>query len=355
MSLEADFIEFLANDLAAQSLDEDGDKEKRPDFLWRDQLLIELKSLQTSPQPKVEKTLEPERNSPEWPLAFGMMNPKHFEGTQIQERNKKKLVNAIQKAVRGGLQTANKQIMNYCKTHNKRYGSVVVFLNETLAEHTPEMVMHAVQRELKSGESSGRTNYDGIGSIVYLSEKHFVGLNRRPFAAYYIGHMLNPDVNTASQAETQQVLDAWCKRSSSPPLTVYKGDGTLDNGIIEIVPDNISLSDSWKIEYRKSRSMKGCTKKRLTIEFCKCMMLGSLAGIKGAPRANDQSALMRVMKPFTEVMEELAIRGEDMKTIVPTRSIQKKAIRELRLNIIEQQWLKKNFVFHANGEVHSAR
>lgn len=353
VDLESDFNDFLKNQLGALSLDEEGDKEKRPDFLWREKLLIEIKTLKISPQAKVERIFEAERVTDDWPLAFGTMNAKHLEGSEIYKRNSKRLLKAVQSTIRDHLKKANKQIREYCEVRQKNFGSVVIILNEDLSEYTPEVVVNAVERELRSAETQGRTGYDSLDSVVYISEKHYIGIPRAPFAAYFIGHLLNSKESQLSQSDTVQLLDDWGKRSSAQPLSVFPGDGKLSSGEIEVLAERIPRHEIWRIEYRKTRGMRGYSKKRLTIEFCKIFMLQTLAGVKGAPRVNMPNALFETMQPFANVLEELSIRGVDMETIVPTRSVQKKAIRELLLTAEERSWLERNFIFHANGQVHT--
>ncbi|MBU3260673.1 hypothetical protein KPG71_11660 [Roseovarius sp. PS-C2] len=344
-----DFADFVLNDFGAKSLDLEGDVERRPDFI-RDSLLIELKSLEVSPQDKIETLFEPDKQSPDWPIAYGMLNEKHFKNSEILKQRERQLRNKIQKSVRDHMKKANKQIRDYGAIHLHQYSGILVLLNEDIFELSPEMVMHAVQTELKSSEQEERTPYDSINAVVYITEAHYFPISTPPFAANYLSELLVGETEPSFSLGAE-LIDAWARRSSSPALEVFRGDGTQGTGQINIVPEKMAKSDLWRHEYRKAPHLASYSRKKLAMLFCKHMMLSLLTMHKNSP-GHCKRDLQGEMRRFTEVLEEMTRQGLDMREITLTNSVQRRSLAQLNATDEEKAWLRANFVFRAEGNTY---
>lgn len=348
-SLSADFNDFITTDFGAKSLDLEGDNERRPDYI-RGSLLIEMKSLEVSPQDKVEALLEPDRSKSEWPMAFGMLNEKHFEKSDIFKSKERELRKKNQKSVRDHVKKANKQIRDYGSKNLTDYRGILILLNEDIFELTPEMVCHAVRSEIESGKTPGRTPYDAFDSVIYVSEAHYSPIPHPPYAAYFLTQIL------VNESETDfvigsELLAGWAKRSSSPELSVYRGDGGQGNGLVEIVPDRMPRSDLWRHEYKKAPHLASYSRKKLATLFCELIMLSMLTLHKNSP-GFQRRELLDDMRRFTEVMEEMSRRGLDLREMTPRRPIQERALSQIKISNSERAWLIDNFIFHAEGQTH---
>lgn len=350
-SLVEDFTDFLVNDFSAESLDDKGDVERRPDFR-KGSLLIELKSLEASPKAKIEKLLEPARRSYDWPLVFGKLNHKHLRSSKIFREEEERIRAKIQRSTRDHLKKANKQIGEYGTRHLGSFSGILVILNEENFEFTPEVIMHAMHIELKSGRSAGRTPYHYIDSIIYISEAHFTYIESPPFAAYCISKCLTHDTDSVSKA-SDEIIDGWCRRMSAPELSTYRGDGSFESDRLYIIPEVIPQHELWRHDYRKSCYLSLEDHKSLTTRFCQLIMLSVLYGTTTAPNPPNQTRLQEIMRPFTELLEEFSRRGTDMKSVVPTADIQREALKRLKVDFVERQWLAETFLFHANGSIHA--
>lgn len=116
-SLEQRFKEFLDTIAGVENIDnlnmtqQQKEAKKADYFAENRQLIIELKSLETDTEPKVEKILKPHRSRPEFPVFFGGWEVskvlKHLpDGEEIN----KELHLAITSSLKDIYRKANKQI-----------------------------------------------------------------------------------------------------------------------------------------------------------------------------------------------------------------------------------------------------
>ena len=353
-SLEEDFFDFIQNGLGALSLDLDGDKFSRPDYLLDDDLLIEVKNLEASPSQKISAALTHERTSTNWPLAFGKMGPQHFEKSGILDRNKKELLKKTQSAIRKDLQRANKQFIAHSEREGKRFASVMILLNENHIEYTPDMVGHAIFSEMKSGERAGRTSYSNLDAVIYVTERHYTTLAAPPFAAYTVMQLLNADPHPEIGNYLNKISSGWATRGSSPPITVYGIPKPAPPGIIEIVEPKMAQSELWRLNYRRDPYMKDFSHSQISSAFFANTMKFSLRFIKGAPRAGQGHDPLELQES-TEILEELSLRGTNMLDVIPTPKVLKMALREVRPNRVEEKWLRENFQFTVGSTVYKIK
>ena len=346
-SLFEDFSRFLMDDFQATSLDEYGDAETRPDFR-KNSFLIEIKSLETPPTEKIENLIEPMMDKNDFPFAFGYLSEKHFADHAGFQASYELILKKIQKSVRDHLKKANRQIREYASKNNISSHGIVAFLNEEIIEFPPEIVMHAINSEIKSGKQPSRTGYGAIDSIFYICESHFNFVPNPPYASYPLCHMLNGDF-TPEHAKAATILDLWAKRASSPELLIFRGDGSKGNGAIYIIPDKMKMHELWRHNYRKNRKFCSYSKSKLSILFCQTNMLFLLFCHKSSPgRSNER--LTEYLPFLTEVHEEINLRGLDIRALIPKNNIQKIALSELKITKNEREWIRENFRFQQDRE-----
>ncbi|MBM1219942.1 hypothetical protein JQU17_10180 [Ponticoccus sp. SC2-23] len=343
LDIESDFFDFMKQ-ISAISLDEDGDKDKRPDFAWRDQLLIEVKTLRVNPNQKIEKILEPEKELEDWPIAFGILGNQHFQNTDILARNRAEMRLRIQSAIRNHIGKANKQFLTYQSNFSEKKETLLVLLNEDIKHYQPVMVLDAVRREIASAKNDPqRTPYESTESIIYLTEAHYDVIDRPPFAAYPITQYFNENVDNNTHSSLK-IAKLWSLRGSSPPLSVFRGDGSKTPGTINIIPERMKQSDYWRHEYRKSPYLRSYSHNKLLDEFTRVTILNVLAGVKRSP-SHGKRQLSDNLIPTTHLFEEISLRGIDLRHFVPKSKHIRRTIDRLRLSDEEREWLKSTFKF----------
>ena len=347
ISLFDDFSSFLRNDFLATSLDEDGDKEARPDFR-KGSLLIEIKTLEIPPTEKIEKIIEPMRELSDFPFAYGKLNEKHFVDHTGFHDSQGEILKKIQKSVRDHLKKANRQIREYASSNGITGHGIVIFLNEKIPEFNPEAIMHAIKSEIKSGSQPGRTGFESVNSVLYISEKHFFCVPQPPFAAYSLFHFQNSEVSQ-EQTEGERILELWAKRASSPNLEVYYGDGSKANGEIYIIPEKMKKYELWQHNYRKNRKFCSYNKSKLAVLFCQVNMRSLLCFHKNTA-GKSQESLNEWSCFATEVLEEINLRGLDLRSLMPKKKTQRLALDGLKISSTEREWLRNNFKFQIDGE-----
>lgn len=351
-SLEKDFFEFLVTKLGAVSLDEDGDKETRPDFQLPDGTLVEIKLLETPPSEKLNKHLEPLRNTEKFPFFAGTADLKNFKDHPAYEENKRELKNKLTRTIRRAFSKANFQHKNYCTAHNIEPSRITVFLNDDINEYSHSVVMQAIHSEIESSKQTSRTPIKETDAVLFISEAHFVQIAAPPYAAYQVS-VIDLLKKKHAVAKTREIAQEWCKLSLGEDLCVYKGRLSGENNFVNVLPQKISESDSWYLEYNRNPYLQSYSRPALAILYTKLLMLQFLGMSPDSPKEISKDLVSESFRILAHYISELNARGIELHKIVPTGNVQRKALRELRLPKRSEAWLKANFVFHVGGEVYT--
>lgn len=223
-SLEDRFITFLSQLDNAENIDDTFSESelsngKRADFLLDGRrYVIEIKSLETDPEYKVEERLKPYRERRDFPIVYGEVGLNRVLSVMSDgQKINKKIVHAITRQVQSALEKADDQIEATKKALSlKEACGVVVILNEKVSILSPELLVHTVNNMLLK-KRNGDWRYKSIAYVWILSEKHCL---ITPGKTKYIPLILieGPNATSYHQALTylQQLQKRWAEFMGVP-------------------------------------------------------------------------------------------------------------------------------------------
>jgi hypothetical protein len=316
--LQAAFEHLVRDCLKGRVLDDQKDKEaaagRFPDFAcFRDLVLIEMKHLESDQSARINAVLDEKTDPDEKPLFFGSRDGKVVldklsNGVEIQ----RELGNKLSRTIENILSSANKQFASYRARHPRKNSvSLCVILNSSLQEFTPQVVAHAIRRkERKSGSDEPR--FSDIDAIVYLTEKHFIKLpdGRVAFGitSYGGAGMLHAPWK---RAVLDRIVDEWSQMRTGGESV--SGLSPLNFEAIEDIPDEVTRSQYWILEYRRSPYLQNWPTDRLKILFNRCLALSAVAFVRGDWPKPSMDDIQHQNRIFSHVNEEANRRGIDLR------------------------------------------
>ena len=178
-SLEERFNKFLGQLEGAENIDTLFSEEKiqsgkRADFLLKNrQIILELKTLKTDPEEKVETLLELYRECPEFPIFYGELPLNrvlscHPKGEEILHR----IADALTRSVQGAMEKADDQIRATKDALNiEQACGIVAILNDNIDILSPKLLVRAVNKFLLKKKDNG-FRYTNISCVWIASERH---------------------------------------------------------------------------------------------------------------------------------------------------------------------------------------
>lgn len=104
------------------------------------------------------------------------------------------------------------------------------------------------------------------------------------------------------------------------------------------IPDRMSRSDMWYLEYRRSPYLQNVSDEQLKLLFHRNIAISSINLIKGDWPKLPKDRLMENMRRFTHIIEETNRRGTDLRTFSPkalTAEQRDEVYRDLPVGLIQ--------------------
>lgn len=322
-SLSQRFHRFLQGLDHSENLDEDSSIQgKKADFLlFARRLIVEIKTLESDPFPKVDKIVEALRQRPEFPVFFGSREVgKVLEHFPNAEDIRQEIVDRATKQIVGALETADDQIGATREYFRLRKAEGVVYvLNDRISLLDPNHVASAVARVLRKRKNR-RFRYRNIAYVVAISEMHSLegGLYEENMP---IIEMEGPSARRFSKAGkfVSQLSRDWSAFTGASAFFT----GTI-SGINQLrfkersaspeAPMTMKRHEFWRAQYRANRYLAPLTEedfwKHMAAIFHR-MMPHSLKDGKKLPEAEVRELMMR----WTHCLEEGELRNLDMKQL----------------------------------------
>lgn len=321
-NLEEAFEHLIVKRLNGRSLDDDmareSSKGKYPDFAcFREIVLIEMKHLETDQNDRLNSALEEMANPDEKPLFYGTRDADLIikslsNASEIERKFSDKLGQTIGRV----LQSANKQLGDYRKRNpRKNEVNICVILNSTIQVYSPEIVVHAIHRKMAIADRR-QPLFPSIDAILYISEKHatrlVTGQLAFPIAIYEgAGAIENP----WKTQFVDRIVSAWSShRTGGAPF-----EGSLESQFepLHDIPERMSRSDLWYLEYERSPYLKDVSDEDLKVIFARNIGISSINLVKGEwPKLPDAS-LRENMRRFAHIIAETNRRGIDLRGFSP--------------------------------------
>lgn len=316
--LPAAFTAYVTGPLRGRALDDQFNSESAdgefPDFgVFRDLVLIEMKHLESDQQERIQAVLEEKILPNEKPIFYGQRTTAINRGTFS---NADEIIGAIitklNRSLEGVLSKANRQFRSYRGRHpRKNEMNVCVVLNSAHSDYTPEIVVHAVHSKMKH-RNEGRQRFESIDAVLYLSEKHFTqlpdGRAAHPIAIYEGSGVL---VNGWKRPILDRIIEGWSLfRTGGPPEF---GDDPGGFRTVEDIPDRMTRSDAWRLEYARAPYLSALSIPQLRTFFHRTVAVNSLTFVIGNWDKPKPEETADAMRRFSHAIEEINRRGIDMR------------------------------------------
>lgn len=250
-TLEQRFKQFLDTFVGIENIDnlnmtqQQQNASKADYFAENRQLVIELKSLETDTESKIEKLLEPHRSRPEFPVFFsGWEVSKVLKYLPDGEKINKEIHLAVTSSLQDIYRKANRQIRTTKATFNlPNSQGLLIILNEKIDVLTPESIIYRLRQTAHKKNPDGSYQFIDINSILIISEAHF-SPTQNNLMAFPIIHMPIEPINNFKHASfTELLTDKWSEYNKIPLFDL----GRLDS------PKNLKVESVSK-HHKESKS-----------------------------------------------------------------------------------------------------
>ena len=328
-SLEDRFKAFLDQLDGAESIDDSlSDTElsngKRADFLLdQRRIVLEVKSLETDPEYKIEERLAPHRNRREFPNFFWKTDlnkilPYLPDGEKIRWQ----MFHAVTRAVQGALEKADDQIEATKTALNLKHAcGVVVILNEEIGILAPDLVTaKASGMLLKTKDNNVR--YKQIAYVWIISESHkMVSQGGSEHLPLILLEGPTADDHATAGEYLDSVLLKWTEFEGYKSLSrgrVKNFDGLKFEKQAEGLKDDEKRPpvrhEMWRQAYRGRPYLKSLSETdflEYSAKIIITMMPHFLIGREKLPHAK----VAQLMERWTHILEEAEHRCLDMKKL----------------------------------------
>lgn len=296
---------------------------QRADFLLaKRRIVLELKTLETDPEYKVEERLAPHRERPEFPLFYWKTDLNEIlnhlpDGEEIHQ----KIGHAVTRSVQGALEKADDQIDSTKKALNMEEAcGVVTILNEKVGILSPELVA-AVASKMLLKRREGSLRYQNISYVWIISEHHRVVT---PRATEHLPLILLKGPRSEAYPEAGDYLDnlqaKWAHCVGVPLVSLGRREGFADFAFekrkVKTASEEQSLSrhEVWRRAYRGRPYLRYLSEDKFfeyAAQVISAMTPHFLVGGKKLPFA----AVAELMERWTHILEEAEFRKLDMRKL----------------------------------------
>ncbi len=327
-SLVERFNAFLSQLDNAENIDSDlSDDEfrggQRADFLLAGRrIVLELKTIETDPEYKVEERLAPHRERPEFPVFYWQTDlnevlPYLPDGEEIR----RKISHTVTRSVQGALEKADDQIEATKKALNiERACGVVAILNEKVGILSPELVS-AVAGQMLLKRREGNIRYKNISYVWIVTESHRLAA---PGPREHLPLIFLEGPSSEAHTEACDYLDSlqakWAQFVGVPLVSLGRRqdfDGlSFDIRKMKSETDGRPLvrHEMWRRTYREKPYLRHLGEEQFleyVAQIISAMTPHFLVGGKKLPF----TAVAELMERWTHILEEAEFRRLDMRKL----------------------------------------
>lgn len=354
-SLDQRFKEFLSTLSEVENIDnlnmtqQQKDSSKADYFAENRELVIELKSLETDTEHKIEKILEPHRSRPEFPDFYGEWQVSKIlkylpDGDEIN----KQVIEAITSRLEKIYKKANRQIRSTKANFNlPNAQGLLILLNEKIDVLAPNVIFYRLVRMSNKKHPDKSFQFPEIHYILLISEAHF-----SPAPNSSMGFLiLHQPINNIEVFKYERFLAnltrKWAEFNNTP---LFDG-GELNSmkeidisSVAQYKKDNEKLiprHESWRRYYRKNPYFRSYDEEKMKWMFGIIMTnLANGFSKMATPKQKERNHFW--IETFTHFIEEVNSRGVDMKVF---SEMSQKLGKE-----IEEEWKRRFPNFDPSNE-----
>jgi len=326
-SLEDRFFKFLKQIPSSENIDDfeiptgmEG-KQKSDFFIDNRTVIIEIKTLKTNPEHKVEKELEKHREREKFPLIYGQVDIYKIlaylpDGAEINAKIFEKTTRALEQ----GFRSANSQIRD-TKTIFKIKNAIglLVLLNDEIDFYDPKLIVGRISQMLEK-EKNCHLRYNHITQVWIVNETHFLQINKDlKVIPSIIVNAPNSDTYKDLDIIFDKLQKGWAKFNNLP-LTYSDGKNLKDlpfKTFTELNDLNNPVQPRqkhWSREYKKKPYLRGLSDKELLSYGSKLFNEMTPYFLKGGSKPT-KIHFEKFGSLFTHFIEEMSYRGLDWRGI----------------------------------------
>jgi len=325
-SLEDRFKKFLDTFVGVENIDnlnmtQQQQESKKADYFAENrELIIELKSLETDTQPKIEKILEPYRSSPEFPHFYGEWEVHKIlnhlsNGSELN----KEIVESVTSSIQTIYRKSNKQVRTTKSTFQlPNSQGLLIVLNESIDILTPEQVVWRLKQTANKKHPDKSYQFVEINYVVHISEAHFSPSPNKEMGFLIIHQPINNGFVFRYEEFVKKLTRKWTEFNNIPFYDLGELNSIKDLNALSVVQYKkeqeklIPRHESWRRYYRRNPYFHSFDERKMKWIF-KIIMEGCTNGmLKGATKKQKDNVHFW-MEVFTHFLEELRNRGMDMK------------------------------------------
>ncbi len=346
-------IEFLMTELKGICVDDVvSAEERRIDYICLSGLFaVELKSLEGSPQERIDNFVNNLRKRDDYPQPIGPSANLERMVLQMEkpERILSDLRSRLGRPIRNHLDKANDQFASHEKRFpRKNVVRTVILVNEDHAEYEPTLVEDCIRCEIgtRHGEPM---KYSHIDMVLYLTERHQAAWKDEYY--YPILAISGPVCQDALWKRTviMHVMQRWA---------LFKGGvASASSGLegfvpVADVPPAMKRHEKWKLDYERDPYFRHLTDEQLADVYDEIVLLNHIRLLRMMPEDSPQFPSVDVMAHLTHVFTEVGARGNPASVQGFSLKRDVAAARRLKLPNSLVRMLRKD---HARRQRHSAK
>lgn len=321
--LENRFNQFLSSLPGSESLDNllssaKYDGERRADYLlFNRHVILEIKSLETDPSPKMNTEMDRHRDRDDFPVIFGRVGLdkvlQHLpDGKEINDKIYLRTTRSVEDATK----SAEEQISNTAKLLNLPDAvGLLVFLNQNIGVLDPEAVAYRVAMLMRRKSASEAPYPINFAWMIFESHAAIGGPAAKNFPMIALR---GPQAQSHPWFEELLVYleNAWAHWNGYALHTANAADMKKFKPVPETPEpkpgDKIRRQDLWRRQYNEKPYLRQLSNQGV-FGFGKKAFEAVLPYMqKDGPKATPQD-WERVMVPWTHFLTEAEFRGLDMR------------------------------------------
>ncbi|MCG9560394.1 hypothetical protein L1D28_01920 [Vibrio chagasii] len=300
------------------------DGTKIADYVIRDVVVIELKTLKEDPTKKMENFFHEIMKRPDFPAIYGELNFRRVVSLLPDgEKQIRKFETVAFRQIESIMSKANKQVIStieHLKMDNQTAGTLII-LNEFAEFFEPDVLVGYISKMLGTKSGNG-LRFSHINRVILIQDTHKIKDSNQSGIAIPIYNILND--NIAQNDITKQAdmaLNELIKSYSQFNQCNHKLHKPFEDGF-EIeklhqpeVKKPLKGQEWIEDQYRKNRYMKNFTDEQL-IELGSMVMSVCYAMVlKERPLVLEHHRKMQLFKTQIELFEESRLRPFDLRRL----------------------------------------
>ena len=321
--LEDRFFKFLEQLSDSENIDSlpsknQANENKKADYFLNNRTgIVEVKSLKTNTEPKVEQELNKHRRRPDFPVFYGRMDlNKLLLNLPDGENIKKSIYNKLTRSIENLFRSTNKQIESTQKTFKTSETiNILVILNDIVDIFSPEVIVSKISEMFQKRNMDLTLRYPDIDCVWIIEETHFTTIKNQKAVPVIIVEGPNAEKKVGLGKFVENLQFEWAKFNHSPLFicsekTITKLDFTTFTEHRKNTATKITRQESWRRSYLNNPYLRHYSDEDL-LKYGKNLFDGVTPFfLKGGPKPKKEH-FHKFGEKITHFIEEMNYRGLD--------------------------------------------